>query len=130
RSGDRAIYRQRSDLVASLRRGLDFAGVIKLDGLQTVHVIATPADDRTLVRVEAEMVSSRAGALAGGAAAGSAVALTTGLAGALMAEPMVLIAALPAGAAIGGSGMRVAESRWRRRRDDVAEVLASLLDRL
>lgn len=129
-SGDRAIYRQRSDLVASLRRGLDFAGAIKLEGLRTVHVIATPADDRTLVRVEAELVASRARALAGGAAAGSAVAVTTGLAGALMAEPMVVIAALTAGTAIGGSGMRVAESRWRRRRDGVAEVLASLLDRL
>lgn len=130
RAGDRSVYRPRSDLVASLRRGLDFAGVIKLEGLNTVDVIATPAGDLTLVRIEAELATSRAGALAGGAAAGSAVAVATGLAGAVLAEPALLVAALPAGAALGGGGMRVAESRWRRRRDDVAEVLASLLDRL
>ncbi|HEX6568713.1 MAG TPA: hypothetical protein VF015_06095, partial [Acidimicrobiales bacterium] len=87
-------------------------------------------DDRTLVRVEAELTSSRANAVAGGAAAGTAVTLTTGLAGALMAEPGLVIASLPAGAVVGASGIRVAEARWRKRRDDVAEVLASLLDQL
>lgn len=130
RAGDRSLYRQRSDLVASLRRGLDFAGAIKLEGLRTVDLVVTPADDRTLVRVEAELTSSRANAVAGGAAAGTAVTLTTGLAGALMAEPGLVIASLPAGAVVGASGIRVAEARWRKRRDDVAEVLASLLDRL
>jgi hypothetical protein len=130
RSGDRALYRQRSDLVASLRRGLDFAGAIKLEGLRTVGVVVTPADDRTLVRVEAELASSRANVVAGAAAVGSAVTLTTGLVGALLAEPGLVIAALPAGAVVGGGGMRVAGSRWRKRRDDVAEVLAALLDRL
>lgn len=130
RAGDRSIYRPRSDLVASLRRGLDFAGVIKLDGLRTVDVVVTPADERTLVRVEAELTASRANVVAGGAAAGTAVTVATGLAGALLAEPGLLIASLPAGAVVGGSGVRVAEARWRRRRDDVADVLASLLDRL
>ena len=130
RAGDRSLYRQRSDLVASLRRGLDFAGAIKLEGLRTIDVVVTPADDRTLVRVEAELTSSRANAVAGGAAAGTAVTLTTGLAGALMAEPGLVIASLPAGAVVGASGIRVAEARWRKRRDDVAEVLASLLDQL
>jgi hypothetical protein len=130
RSGDRSLFRPRSDLVASLRRGLDFGGAIKLDGLRTVSVVTTPADDRTLVRVEAELTASRANAVAGGAAAGTAVAVGTGLVGALLAEPGLVIAALPAGAVVGGGGIRVAESRWRRRRDDVSEVLGSLLDRL
>lgn len=130
RSGDRSLYRQRSDLVASLRRGLDFAGAIKLDGLRTIDVVVTQADDRTLVRIEAELASSRVNAVAGGAAAGTAVTVTTGLAGALMAEPVLVVGALPAGAVVGGSGIRVAGARWRKRRDDVAEVLASLLDRL
>jgi hypothetical protein len=130
RSGDRSLFRPRSDLVASLRRGLDFAGAIKLDGLRTVTVVTTPADDRTLVRVEAELTASRANAVAGGAAAGTAVAVGTGLVGALLAEPGLVIAALPAGAVVGGGGIRVAEGRWRRRRDDVSEVLSSLLDRL
>ena len=129
-SGDRAIYRARSDLVASLRRGLDFGGAIKLDGLRTVTVVATPADERTLVRVEAELTISRANAVAGGAALGTGTALFTGLIGAVFAEPALLIGAIPAGALVGGGSVRVAEARWRKRRDDVAEVLGSLLDRL
>ncbi|HKH07063.1 MAG TPA: hypothetical protein VKA65_17985, partial [Acidimicrobiales bacterium] len=43
RSGDRSVFRPRSDLVASLRRGLDFAGAIKLDGIRTVSLVASPA---------------------------------------------------------------------------------------
>jgi hypothetical protein len=130
RSGDRSLYRQRSDMVASLRRGLDFGGAIKLEGLRTIDVVVTPADERTLVRIEAELASSRANAVAGGAAAGTAVAVTTGLTGALLAEPALVVGALPLGVAVGGGGVRVAGARWRQRRDDVAEVLASLLDRL
>jgi hypothetical protein len=131
RAGDRSVYRQRTDLVASLRRTLDFAGAIKLDGLRTVDVLVTPADDeRTLVRIEAELATSRANAVAGGAAAGSAVAVATGLLGAVLAEPVLVVGALPAGAVVGGGGIRVAAGRWQRRRDDVAEVLAALLDRL
>ena len=129
RAGDRSLYRQRSDLVASLRRNLDFGGAIKLEGLRTIDVVVTPADDRTLVRIEADLAASRANAVAGGAAVGSAVAVTTGVVGALLAEPMLVVGALPAGAVVGSSGIRMAGSRWRRRRDDVAEVLASLLDR-
>ncbi len=129
-SGDRSLYRQRSDLVASLRRGLDFGGAIKLEGLRTIDVVVTPADDRTLVRVEAELASSRANVVAGGAAAGTAVTFVTGLTGALLAEPFLVISSLPAGALVGGSGIRMAGARWRKRRDDLAEVLAALLDRL
>lgn len=130
RSGDRSVYRERSDLIASVRRGLNFAGAIKLEGLRTIDLVVTPADDRTLVRLEAELASSRVGAVAGGAAAGTAVTVATGLAGALLAEPVLVIGALPAGAAVGAGGIRVAGDRWRKRRDDMAEVLASLLDRL
>jgi hypothetical protein len=131
RSGDRAVYRQRSDLVSHLRRRLDFAGAIKLDGLRSIDVVATPADgEHTLVRVEADLAASRANALAGGAAVGSAVTVTTGLVGALFQEVGLVLASLPLGVMVGTGGMRVAGGRWRRRRDDVAEVLASLLDRL
>ena len=130
RAGDRSLYRPRSDLVASLRRGLDFAGVIRLDGLRTVSVTAVEADEMTLVRVEAELTTSRANAVAGGAAAGTSVALLTGMLGAILGEVALVVGALPAGAAIGAGSVRVAEARWRKRRDDVAEALGSLLDRL
>jgi hypothetical protein len=130
RAGDRSLYRPRSDMVAHLRRGLDFAGAIRLDGLSTVAVTAIPADDRTLVRVETELTASRATAVAGGAAAGTTVALLTGVTGALLGEAALVIGALPAGAMVGGGGIRVAEARWRKRRDDVAEAIDGLLDRL
>jgi hypothetical protein len=93
-------------------------------------VDVTPADERTLVRVEAELTISRANAVAGGAALGTGTALFTGLIGAVFAEPALVVGALPAGMLIGGGSVRVAESRWRKRRNDVAEVLDSLLDRL
>jgi hypothetical protein len=130
RSGDRSLYRPRRDLVASLRRGLDFAGAIKLDGIRTVSLLATPADERTLVRVEAELASSRANVVAGAAGTGAGVALLMGVGGALAAEPGLVIAAVPAGAAVGAGGLRIAGGRWRQRRNDVDEVLAALLDRL
>jgi hypothetical protein len=108
RSADRALYRPRRDLVASLRRGLDFAGAIKLDGIRTVSALATPADERTLVRVEAELASSRANVVAGAAGTGAGVALLMGIGGALAAEPGLVIAAVPAGAAVGAGGLRIA----------------------
>jgi hypothetical protein len=130
RGGDRSLYRPRRDLVASLRRGLDFAGVIRLDGIRTVSLLVTPADERTLVRLEAELASSRANVVAGAAGTGAGVALLMGVGGALAAEPGLVIAAVPAGAAVGAGGLRVAGGRWRQRRDNVDEVLAALLDRL
>lgn len=130
RAGDRSVYRPRNDMVAGLRRRLDFAGAIKLERIHLIDVVVTPVDDQTLVRVEAELTASRGNAVAGGAAAGTAVTLMTGVVGALLAEPVLVIGAVPAGAVIGASGIRVAESRWRQRRDDLADVLASLVDRL
>jgi hypothetical protein len=130
RSGDRSLYRPRRDLVASLRRGLDFAGAIKLDGIRTVSLLVTAADERTLARLEAELASSRANVVAGAAGSGAGVAVLMGVAGAVAAEPGLVIAAVPAGAAVGAGGLRVAGGRWRQRRNDVDEVLATLLDRL
>ncbi|HEX6238054.1 MAG TPA: hypothetical protein VFZ68_12720 [Acidimicrobiales bacterium] len=128
RSADRAVYRPRSDLVASLRRGLDFAGTIKLDGIRTVSVVVTPADDRlTLVRIDAELTSGRAGIVGGASAAGATVALLTGGAGAALGEPALVAAAVPAGAGVGAGGLWIAGARWQRRRQDVADVLAHLL---
>jgi hypothetical protein len=40
------------------------------------------------------------------------------------------MAAVPAGTVVGAGGLKVAGGRWRKRRDDVDEVLGALLDRL
>ena len=130
RAGDRSLYRHRADLIAGLRRRLDFAGAIKLEGLTMVDVVVTPADDRTLVRVEAELATTHSSAVAGGAAVGTGVTVVTGLVGAMAGEAGLVIAAVPAGAMVGAGGIRMAAGRWQRRRDDLADVIGHLLDRL
>jgi hypothetical protein len=129
RAGDRTVYRPRRDMVAHLRRSLDFAGSIRLDGLRTVTTVVAPADERTLVRIEAELATSRATAVTRGAAAGATLAVVGGFAGAVAGQPDVLIVALPVGTAVGAGGVRLSESRWRRQRDGVGEALDRLLDK-
>jgi hypothetical protein len=129
-SGDRSLYRHRNDLVAGLRRKLDFAGAIRLEGLTLVDVVVTPVEGATLIRIDAELAASRGNVLAGSAAVGAGTTVVTGLIGAIAVEPALVIASLPAGLLVGGGGARVATARWQRRRDDVAEVLAGLLDSL
>jgi hypothetical protein len=130
RTADRAVFRPRDDLVARLRRRLDFVGTIRLDGVSWVSAVATPADGGTLLRVEAELARSRSSVVAGSAAAGGGVATLMGLGGALFHEPALVISALPAGTLIGAGGMRARGQRWEQKRAEIAETLAALLDRL
>jgi hypothetical protein len=125
-----ALYRPRADLVAKVVRKLDFAGNIRLDGVGSVVVQVTPTDGRTLVRVEATMAVTRSNVVAGSAGLGAAVALGAGFSGALLAEPAFVVAALPAGAAVTASGVRIRGRRWQAQRDNIAETLAGLLDRI
>jgi hypothetical protein len=130
RTADRAVFRPRDDLVARLRRRLDFVGAIRLDGVSYVTAVATEADGGTLLRVEAEMATTRASVVAGSAAAGGTVAALMGLGGALFHEPTLLITALPAGTLIGAGGVRARGRRWEQKRAEIADTLAALLDRL
>jgi hypothetical protein len=130
RTADRAVFRPRDDLVARLRRRLDFVGAIRLDGVSYVTATATATDGGTLLRVEAEMARSRASVVAGSAAAGGGVATLMGLGGALFHEPTLLITALPAGTLIGAGGLRARGQRWEQKRAEIADTLAALLDRL
>ena len=82
------------------------------------------------MRVEAELASSHANAVAGGAAAGTAVTVVTGLIGAVRGRGRAGDRRAPAGAMVGAGSVRWAGARWQRRHDDVAEVIAHLLDRL
>ena len=93
---------------------------IKLEGLTMVDVVVTPADERTLVRVEAELTTSHANAVAGGAAAGTAVTVLTGL----TRRPRRRGRAGHRGRCrpvpwCGAGSMRWAGARWQGRRDDV-----------
>lgn len=128
--GTEALYRQREDLVAKVRRKLDLANGIKLDGVRSIRVVAQALDGGTLVRLEADTGVDRTQVVAGSAGAGTAVAVLLGGVGAVAGEPLLLIGALPAGAAVGAGSLRVRAGRVQRRREDVTETLAAMLDRV
>lgn len=130
RTEDRAVFRPRDDMAARLRRKLDFTRGIRLDGIACVTVVATPADGGTLVRVEAQLETSRSRAMAGSASAGAGVALGIGFVGALLSEAALVIAALPAGTALAAGGMRARGQKWDRQREEIGDSLAAVLDRL
>jgi hypothetical protein len=129
------LFRQRRDFSASLRRGFDFNGAIKLEGVNALTVTVTPivpGEDgepgRCMVRMVAELrgrAVMNALASAGGLTAASMTAVpaifvigTAGAAG----------TAVVAGAGVTAGGLAVGHSWWRRRREQVAEVLDGFLD--
>jgi hypothetical protein len=130
RSPDSAVFRPRDDLLAKVRRALDVVGHLRLDGVAGITIAATPCADGTLVRVEAEMLATRSSIVGGSAATGAATTLVTGVGGALLHEPMFVLAAFPAGAAVAAGGIRVRGRRWDEQRRDVNDALTLLLDRI
>ncbi|HEY8523428.1 MAG TPA: hypothetical protein VIL48_00595 [Acidimicrobiales bacterium] len=130
RTGDRAVFRPREDLVAKLQRRLDFARAVRLDGVASVTVVATEADGGTLVRAEAALARTRAGIVTGSAGMGAGVGLLLGLGGALFHEPALIIGAPPAAVVLAAGGIRRRGQRWEQQRERVADALAALLDRL
>jgi hypothetical protein len=131
------LYRQRRDLTASLRRGLDFNGAIQLEGVSALTLTVTPiaavADGepgRCMVRIVAELR---------GRAAMNALANVSGLTAAgLAAIPGVVVggaggalgAAVVTGAGVTVGGLAIGHSWWRHRRQQVTEVLDGFLDSL
>lgn len=131
------LYRQRRDLSASLRRGLDFNGAIQLEGVTALTLTVSPIapgdgtePGRCMVRIEADLR---------GRAAMNVLANLSGLTAAgLAAIPGVVIggasgalgAALVTGAGVTVGGLAVGHTWWRHRRQKVAEVLDGFLDSL
>lgn len=130
RGPDSAVFRPRDDLLAKVRRKLDVVGHIRLAGVAGVTVAAAPCAGGTLVRVEAEMLATRAAIVGNSAATGAATTIVTGVGGALLHEPMFVLAAFPAGAAVAAGGIRVRGRRWNEQRRDVNDALTLLLDRI
>jgi hypothetical protein len=137
------LYRQRRDMAASLRRGLNFNGAIQLEGVRAVTLTITPVgaaatngDDsggptggRCMVRLVSEL-RGRAEMYSLVGFCGAAVAGTFGLLGLLFSAPSVVVGALVAGAGVTLGGLAIGRGWWRRRRTRVAETLDSLLDSL
>jgi hypothetical protein len=130
RGPDGAVFRPRDDLMAKVRRKLDLVRQVRLDGVAGISTVATPVDGGTLVRLEAEMLATRQAIVGGSAAKGAAATIVTGVGGALLHEPMFVLAAFPAGAAVAAGGIRVRGRRWDEQRRDVNDALALLLDQV
>ena len=130
RGPDGAVFRPRDDMVAKLRRKFDRVRQVRLDGVAGISTVATPVDGGTLVRVEAEMLATRQAVVGGSAAKGAAATIVTGVGGALLHEPMFVLAAFPAGAAVAAGGIRVRGRRWDEQRRDVTDALTLLLDQV
>jgi hypothetical protein len=61
---------------------------------------------------------------------GLSVAGMTGLIGWVFGAPPIVVGALPVGAGVTVGGLAIGHQWWRRRREQVAETLDSLLDSL
>jgi hypothetical protein len=137
RHGPTTIYRQRKDLSASLRRGINFQGAIKLEGVHALTMTVTPvggddagAGDRSMVRLVAEL-RGRAAMNSLANLTGLGTAVMTGVPGlVLISPPAAAAVAVTTGAGVTAGGLAVGNSWWRRRRANVNEVLDGLLDTL
>jgi hypothetical protein len=155
RQDQTTFYRQRRDMAASLRRGLDFNGAIRLEGVSTLTMTTTPVGGiaragpagsaspataaegdrrgtgdggRCMVRFEAEL-RGRTVMTTVANGIGLTMAVMTGMAGLFFTTPATAAAlGLSVGAAVALGGLAIGRSWWRRRRAEVAEVLGGLLD--
>jgi hypothetical protein len=128
RQGSQAVFRQRFDLAAKLRRVLDLKGSIQLAGVRTITLTVSPSgDQRHLVRLEGDLTSlpSRSRAVAVAAGCGTFVAVA--VLGALLFDGALAIfgASLAAGVL---AGRWLGRRLLRRRNEEVCETLAGFLD--
>lgn len=132
RRGDEVEWRRRGDLTAKLRRKVDPTKRIRLGDVDAVVVSVVGAGDgRSIVRLEADLTNTRSGLLTGvvaiPAAAGPALG---GLAAIVLAEPLIFVAGVPVGLALGGSGLLVSRRTLASERAEAARVIELFLDEL
>jgi hypothetical protein len=87
-------------------------------------------DMSSVVRIEADVGTQRRRLVTGAATSGVVAGGATGTAGLIAGEIALLIAAPPVAAGVGGAMLALGARRFRRRRDELSEVLAGFLDRL
>jgi hypothetical protein len=84
----------------------------------------------SVLRIEADVGAQRRRLVTGAATSGVVAGGATGTAGLIAGEIALLIAAPPVAAGVGGAMLALGARRFRRRRDELSEVLAGFLDRL
>jgi hypothetical protein len=143
RSSDAASrWKRREDMSASMRRTFDFSKRIKLTDARSVTVQLTEVVDRddrpaTLVRLEADIGQIRTGAAVGAVAGAVTAGAAVGLVGAAVGAPVLasdaseFVAWWAVGsAALTPAGLGIARRGYRRKRENVGEVLGMFLDQL
>lgn len=132
RDGDLVEWRRRDDLAAKVRRKVDLTKRVRLEGVDTVLVTVVDAgEDRSLVRLVADLENTRRGLATGVVAIPTAAGPVLG--GALAAvsgDIFWLVGGVPAGMALGGLGVVGARRTLANQRREAGIVLDVFLDDL
>jgi hypothetical protein len=129
--GREQVWRPRDDVVATLRRKLDFTGSIRLRAVDEVVVRAVEVEGGTLVRVVARLDAVSASAPSIGAGVGSTLGTAAaGAAAALTGDAAWLLATAAGAPAAGVLGWRIGRGVRGERRRNVAEAIDGMLDEL
>ncbi len=131
RKGSEVEWRRRDDLEAKVRRRISKKSA-KLNNIDAL--ITSVVDDgngRSVVRMEADLEHTRSGLRTGVVIIPTAAGPVLGGAAALvLANPLILVAGIPAGLLLGGTGIYVARQTLASERDEAQRVLDLYLDEL
>lgn len=132
RRGEEIEWRRRGDLAAKLRRRVDPTKRIRLGDVDAVIVsVVAEGEDRSVVRICADLTHTRSGLLSGVVALPSAAGPVLGGAAALlMAEPLFFLGGIPAGLALGSVGLYAGRRSLATGRTEAARVIDLFLEEL
>ena len=132
RRGDEVVWCRRRDLAAKLRRKVDLAKRVRLDGVDAVIAsVVGSGDGRSIVRLEADLEHTRRGLLTGVAAVPAAAGpVLGGVAALILTEPLFLAGGVPVGLALGGAGLYAGRRTLATERAEAGRVLELFLDEL
>jgi hypothetical protein len=126
--GTEQVWRPREDMLAGLQRRFDFAAAIRLKPVEEVVVRGVEVEGGTLVRLTATLQRQVDHAPAIGAGIGAAAGTSAALLG--LADPLLVLSAVPGAALVGTAGWRVGRSSRAKQRRKVADAIDGLLDEL
>lgn len=124
-------WRRRDDLEAKVRRKLSkkSAKLSNIDALITS--VADDGNGRSIVRLEADLTHTRSGLKTGVVGVPTAAGpVLGGVAAMLLGDPLILVAGIPAGLLLGGTGVYVARQTLATERDEAQRVIDLYLDDL
>jgi hypothetical protein len=132
RRGEEVEWRRRGDLTAKLRRRLDPARRVRLGDVDAIVVsVVAAGDERSVVRIDADLSVTRSGLLTGVVAVPSlAGPLLGGAAALVLSEPLLLVGGVPAGLALGGAGLVAGRRALATERAEAARVVDLFLEEM